>query len=54
MDWYLADGTKWTGKVHKMPNGETHTGETHTSASKRVFRLSQLTDYAKRRANVSA
>ena len=54
MDWYLEDGTKWDGATHRMPNGEVHTGKTHTSESRRVFRFSQLTEYAKGKANGSA
>ncbi len=50
MNWYFSNGERWTGKVHKMPNGETHSGETHTDESRRVFRMSQLTGAAKERA----
>ena len=51
MNYYYSDGRKYTGKVHKMPNGEIHTGEVHTSRSVRVFPFSQLSAAAKRAAN---
>ena len=39
---FNQDGTIYAGLVHTMPNGEVHTGTTHTAASKRVFYYSDL------------
>ena len=51
MTYYYSDGRRYTGAVHKMPNGEIHTGEVHTSRSVRVFPYSQLSAAAKRRVD---
>ena len=51
MNYYYSDGRRYTGAVHKMPNGEIHTGEVHTSRSVRVFPFNQLSAAAKRAAN---
>jgi len=34
---FFKGGEPYDGPVHKMPNGEVHTGKTHTKDSKRVF-----------------
>ena len=34
---FFKDGKPYEGPVHKMPNGEVHTGEKHTKDSKQVF-----------------
>ena len=41
---YLKDGTKWSKSMHKMPNGQLHSGKT----SKRLFHYSELSDKAKK------
>ncbi len=33
---YFRDGTKHTGGMHKMPNGQVHSGKTHGKTSKRL------------------
>lgn len=50
MQYYYADGSKYNGAVHRMPNNEMHTGAEHTQYSVRVYTLEQLTAEARRRA----
>tara|TARA_B100000676_G_C17902145_1_gene745200 strand:- start:440 stop:616 length:177 start_codon:yes stop_codon:yes gene_type:complete len=47
---YLRDGTEHKGGMHKMANGQLHTGKTHTKNSKRLFHFGQLSETAKKRA----
>lgn len=47
---YFKDGTKHTGGMHKMPNGQVHSGKTHGKNSKRLFHFSELSDTAKKKA----
>lgn len=47
---FNQDGTIYAGQVHTMPNGDVHTGTTHTAASKRVFYYSDLTPPSRIRA----
>ena len=47
---YFKDGTKHTGGMHKMPNGQVHSGKTHGKNSKRLFHFSDLSDTAKKKA----
>lgn len=45
---YFRNGKEYKGGVHKMPNGELHSGKTHTKNSKRVFHFKDLSDKAKK------
>ena len=47
---YFKDGTKYTGAIHTMPNGEIHSGAKHGRNSDRVFDFADLTNTAKLRA----
>ncbi len=47
---YFRDGTKHTGGMHKMPNGEMHSGARHTNNSKKLFHLADLSATAKKKA----
>ena len=47
---YFKDGTKHTGGMHKMPNGEMHSGARHTNSSKKLFHLADLSATAKKKA----
>ena len=47
---YFRDGTKHTGGMHKMPNGEVHSGKTHGKTSKRLYHFSELSSTAKKKA----
>jgi hypothetical protein len=39
---YLKDGTKHTGGIHKMPNGDLHSGDKHTDSSKKLYHYANL------------
>tara|TARA_B100001287_G_C22670726_1_gene525113 strand:- start:1320 stop:1496 length:177 start_codon:yes stop_codon:yes gene_type:complete len=47
---YFRDGTKHTGGMHKMPNGEVHSGKSHGKTSKRLYHFSDLSATAKKKA----
>ena len=47
---YLKDGTVFKGGIHKMPNGQIHSGKTHTKSSKRVFHYGELSKRAHAKA----
>ena len=47
---YFKDGTKHTGGMHKMPNGQIHSGKTHGKNSKRLYHFSELSATAKKKA----
>tara|TARA_R100001460_G_scaffold35561_3_gene68363 strand:- start:171 stop:347 length:177 start_codon:yes stop_codon:yes gene_type:complete len=47
---YFKDGTKHTGGMHKMPNGQLHSGKTHGKNSKRLYHFSELNETAKKKA----
>ena len=50
MKHYFRDGTEHKGGMHKMPNGEIHSGARHTANSKRLFHLNELSKTAKNKA----
>ncbi len=45
---YFKDGTEHKGGMHKMPNGQMHSGKAHTKTSKPVVHLSKLSKAAKK------
>jgi len=47
---YFRDGTEHKGNMHKMPNGELHSGKTHGKTSKKLFHLNELSVTAKKKA----
>ena len=47
---YFKDGTAHTGGMHKMPNGEVHSGKSHGKTSKRLYHFSDLSATAKKKA----
>mgnify|MGYP005749750617 FL=1 len=47
---YFKDGTKHSGGMHKMPNGEVHSGKSHGKTSKRLYHFSDLSATAKKKA----
>ena len=51
---YFRDGTEHKGGMHKMPNGQVHSGKTHTKSSKRLFNFSELSMTAKKKARKRA
>ena len=46
---YTEDGKVYTGGSHKMPNGDLHSGKTHTSSSKKLFHFKDLSAKVKRK-----
>jgi|TARA_R100001460_G_scaffold21197_1_gene43421 hypothetical protein len=50
MKHYFRDGTEHKGGMHKMPNGQLHSGARHTANSKRLFHLNELSKTAKKKA----
>ena len=47
---YFRDGTKHTGGMQKMPNGDIHSGARHTKSSKKLFHFADLSATAKKKA----
>ncbi len=47
---YFRDGTKHTGGMHKMPNGDVLSGKTHTKSSRKLYHLKDLSKTAKVKA----
>ncbi len=47
---YFKDGTEHKGGMHKMPNGQAHSGKTHGKNSKQLFHLNDLSEAAKKKA----
>ena len=47
---YKRDGTLYSGGTHKMPNGEIHSGKTHTSGSVRLYHFDDLSKTAQEKA----
>lgn len=47
---YFKDGTEHKGGMHKMPNGEVHSGKTHGKNSKKLYHLKDLSATAKKKA----
>ena len=39
---YTKDGKEWTGKTHKMPNGNLMTQDPHTEKSVRLYHKDEL------------
>ena len=50
MKHYFRDGTEHKGGMHKMPNGQLHSGARHNANSKRLFHLNELSKTAKKKA----
>ena len=47
---YFRDGTRYKGGMHKMPNGEVHSGARHTASSKKLYHFGDLSNTAKKKA----
>jgi len=45
---YFKTGKEFKGNVHKMPNGQIHTGKTHGKTSKQVVHFKDLSARAKK------
>tara|TARA_R100000655_G_scaffold80270_3_gene119700 strand:+ start:1208 stop:1585 length:378 start_codon:yes stop_codon:yes gene_type:complete len=47
---YTRDGSVYNGPTHKMKDGKLHTGAKHTSSSKALFHMRDLSERAKKKA----
>lgn len=47
--YYTKTGKRYTGKAHRMPNGQMHSGAKHTSSSRRLYTKSQIDLMRKRK-----
>jgi len=47
---YKIDGTEHKGGSHKMPNGDLHSGKTHSKTSVKLFHFKDLSKKAKLKA----
>jgi len=47
---YFRDGTEHKGGMHKMPNGQLHSGARHTASSKRLYHFGELSATAQKKA----
>ena len=47
---YKKDGTEHKGGMHRMPNGELHSGKTHSKSSVRLFHYGDLSKKAQEKA----
>lgn len=45
---YFKTGKEYKGNVHKMPNGQIHTGKSHGKTSKQVVHFKDLSARAKK------
>ena len=50
---YLKSGKEFKGKYHKMPNGQLHSGATHSKSSKRLYHYGELSKKAQQTAKKS-
>lgn len=44
---YTKEGKVWKGKMHKMSNGQLHSGVTHSKSSKKLFHFKELSNKSK-------
>ena len=47
---YFKTGKEFKGNVHKMPNGQIHSGKNHMKSSKRIFHYGELSKKAQAKA----
>jgi hypothetical protein len=50
---YFVDGREHKGGMHKMPNGELHSGAKHGKTSQRLFHYGELSKKAQNKARGS-
>jgi len=50
---YKKDGSAFAGKSHKMPNGDIHSGASHTASSVKLFHYGDLSKKAQGKARKS-
>lgn len=47
---YKRNGTLFTGKAHRMPDGSLHSGAKHTSKSVKLYHYRELSKTSKAKA----
>lgn len=50
---YSKAGKEHKGSTHKMPNGQLHSGASHTAKSIRLFHYGELSKGSQKRARAS-
>jgi len=50
---YTKQGKVWKGGKHKMPNGQLHSGKTHSKSSQRLYHFGELGKGSKLKARKS-
>ena len=50
---YTKEGKVWKGGMHKMKNGDLHSGKTHTKSSQKLYHFGELSKKAKVNAKKS-
>ena len=50
---YTKEGKTWKGGMHKMKNGDLHSGKTHTKSSQKLYHFGELSKKAKVNAKKS-
>ena len=50
---YTKQGKTWKGSMHKMKNGDLHSGKTHTKSSQKLYHFGELSKKAKVNAKKS-
>jgi|TARA_R100000995_G_scaffold68852_3_gene37476 hypothetical protein len=50
---YTKQGKVWKGGKHKMPNGQLHSGKTHSKSSQRLYHFGELSKGSKLKARKS-
>lgn len=50
---YTKQGKIWKGGSHKMPNGQVHTGRTHSKTSQKLYHFGDLSKRSKLTARKS-
>ena len=48
---YTKEGKTWKGGMHKMKNGDLHSGKTHTKSSQKLYHFGELSKKAKAEFN---
>ena len=53
MKHYKRNGAPFSGGTHKMPNGDLHSGKTHSKTSVKLFHFNDLSKKSQEKANGS-
>jgi hypothetical protein len=50
---YTKQGKVWKGGMHKMPNGQLHSGKAHSKSSQKLYHFGELSKKSKLTARKS-